>query len=91
MPPIAESQAPGTDDPVAMARHIKEAAYFLRADLVGICKLPPYAVFSNNKFDGKPVELAHKYAGGQPARLRMRLPMESAIHHMMTELLIQAD
>jgi reductive dehalogenase len=62
MPPIAESQAPGTDEPVAMARHIKEAAYFLRADLVGICKLQPYAVFSNNKFDGKPVELDHKYA-----------------------------
>ena len=33
---VAPSPAPGTDDPVAMARHIKETAYFLRADLVGI-------------------------------------------------------
>jgi len=45
-----------------MARNIKETAYFLRADLVGICTLPPYAVFTNRKSDGAPVELAHKYA-----------------------------
>jgi hypothetical protein len=42
----AAKKAAGTDDPVEMARHIKETAYFLRADQVGICKLPPYAVYS---------------------------------------------
>ncbi|MBW1735830.1 MAG: reductive dehalogenase [Deltaproteobacteria bacterium] len=62
MPQVAKKQAPGTDDPQRMARHIKEVCYFLRADLVGICKLPPYAVFSHRKADGAPVECNHKYA-----------------------------
>lgn len=55
-------QAPLPDDPAAMARHIKELAYFLRADLVGICRLPPYAVYTNRYPDGEPVTLDHKYA-----------------------------
>jgi reductive dehalogenase len=62
MQQVSEKKAPGTDDPEAMARHIKETAYFLRSDLVGICKLPPYAVYTHAKHDGKPVELNHKYA-----------------------------
>jgi reductive dehalogenase len=55
-------QAPLPDDPAAMARHIKELAYFLRADLVGICRLPPYAVYTHRYPDGEPVTLDHKYA-----------------------------
>jgi reductive dehalogenase len=62
MHPVAATKAPGTNDPVAMARHIKETAYFLRADIVGICELPPYAVYSHGALDGKPIELPHKYA-----------------------------
>lgn len=62
MRPVAVEKAPGTDDPEAMARHMKETAYFLRADVVGICKLPPYAVFTHGKHDGAPVDLNHKYA-----------------------------
>jgi len=60
--PVAPERAPLTDDPVANARHIKEAAYFLRADLVGICELPPYAVFTHRRWDDQPVECNHKYA-----------------------------
>ncbi len=59
---VRSSTAPGTDDPAAMARHIKEVAYFLRSDMVGICRLPPYAVFSHSRWDGKPIHLEHKYA-----------------------------
>jgi ferredoxin len=54
--------APNTDDPVKMAQHIKEAAYFLRADMVGICELPEYAVFTHNRWTGEPNELTHRYA-----------------------------
>jgi len=54
--------APGTDNPAAMARHIKETAYFLRADMVGICKLPPYSVFTHGRWNNQPIELNHKYA-----------------------------
>lgn len=62
MPGLAGQRAPGTDDPKVMARHIKETAYFLRADMVGICRLPPYAVFSHNKYNSAPVEVEHRYA-----------------------------
>ena len=44
---IAPNMAPLPDNPEWMAGHIKETAYFLRADLVGICKLPPYAVYTH--------------------------------------------
>lgn len=59
---VAGKKAPLTDDPDKMARHIKEAAYFLRADQVGICELPPHAVYSHSMATGEPVELNHKYA-----------------------------
>lgn len=55
-------KAPLTNDPELMSRHIKEAAYFLRADMVGICELPSYAVFTHSRWDGEPIELNHKYA-----------------------------
>ena len=58
----ATTQAPLPDDPVAMARHIKQTAYFLRSDIVGICKLPPYAVYTHKMGTGAPIELNHKYA-----------------------------
>jgi reductive dehalogenase len=60
----APGKAPLPDDPEVITRHIKETAYFLRADLVGICELPPYAVYSHSMPDGEPIELNHKYAIG---------------------------
>ncbi|THB80738.1 MAG: hypothetical protein D3926_05575, partial [Desulfobacteraceae bacterium] len=62
MPKMSGQPAPGTDDPAANASHIKETAYFLRSDIVGICKLPRYAVFSHSKHTGERIELNHKYA-----------------------------
>ena len=66
--PVAPRKAPIPEDPAVLSRHIKEVAYFLRADAVGICKLPPYSVYSH-KFDftnpeagETPIELDHKYA-----------------------------
>lgn len=64
MKPVADSVAPLTGDPVSNTAHIKETAYFLRADMVGVCELPPYAVFSHGKAAGRPIELDHKYAIG---------------------------
>ena len=64
----AGKKAPIPGDPAALTRHIKETAYFLRADAVGVCELPQYAVYSH-KFDfmqpdaGEvPLQLNHKYA-----------------------------
>jgi len=59
---IGPDIAPLSDDPKRISQHIKETAYFLRADAVGICRLPPYAVFSHSRWDGKPIELDHQYA-----------------------------
>jgi reductive dehalogenase len=59
--PVA-NRAPATDNPVINARHIKETAYFLRSDVVGICELPAYSVYSHSMATGEPVNLSHKYA-----------------------------
>lgn len=60
--PVAAQKAPGTDDPAANALNLKETACFLRSDAVGICELPPYAVYSHSMATGRPVELTQKYA-----------------------------
>jgi reductive dehalogenase len=60
----AAQKAPIPDDPEQLSRHIKEVSYFLRADAVGICKLPPYAVYTHSSPDGRPIELNHKNAIG---------------------------
>ncbi len=59
--PVAPEKAPIPDDPALITRHIKEYAYFLRSDIVGICELPKYAVYTYDK-DGNKIELDHKYA-----------------------------
>ncbi len=65
---MAGSKAPIPNNPKTTARHIKETAYFLRADAVGICELPAYSVYSHqfsfkNMDAGEtPLELNHKYA-----------------------------
>ncbi|MFH1491018.1 MAG: hypothetical protein ABII06_19095, partial [Pseudomonadota bacterium] len=51
---VAPAEAPLPDDPAAMSLHIKEMAYFMRADIAGICRLPPYAVYTHSFPDGKP-------------------------------------
>ena len=56
----APKKAPIPDDPAVMARHIKEAAYFLRADIVAISELPPYAIYSHTMDTGEPCHLNHK-------------------------------
>lgn len=59
---VSKHKAPIPDDPALLARHIKQTAYFLRADMVGICRLPRYAVYTNKFPTGEEVHLDHKYA-----------------------------
>ncbi len=59
---VLGAKAPLPDDPVALSRHIKEMAYFMRADVVGICELPPYAVYTHKFPTGEAISLKHKYA-----------------------------
>jgi reductive dehalogenase len=60
--PVAAREAPISKDAQYLSRHIKETAYFLRADAVGICQLPGYAVYTHSAATGDPVTLDHKYA-----------------------------
>jgi len=48
-------------DPAAQSRHVKALGYFLRADCVGVCELPQYAVYASDRKE-QPIELDHKYA-----------------------------
>jgi reductive dehalogenase len=59
---VASQKAPIPEDRTLLSRHVKETAYFLRADAVGICKLPRYAIYTHSAPKGKPIELNHKYA-----------------------------
>lgn len=59
---VAKQKAPLPKDPAMLSLHIKELAYFLRSDAVGICELPPYAVYTHSFPDGEAVECNHKYA-----------------------------
>jgi reductive dehalogenase len=54
-------QAPMPKDAGAQSRHIKSLGYFLRADCVGICELPQYAVYASDR-DEQPIEIDHRYA-----------------------------
>jgi len=58
---VASSKPPIPEDPEVLSRHIKSLGYFLGADIIGICRLPQYAVYSHSR-DGKPVELDHQFA-----------------------------
>jgi len=57
----ALTKSPIPDNPELLRNHIKSMGYFLRADVVGICQLPQYAVYSHDG-NGNQVECNHKYA-----------------------------
>lgn len=59
---VFNEKAPIPQSPEAISKHVKELAYFLRADMVGICELPQYSVFTHSRWNGEPIELNHKYA-----------------------------
>jgi ferredoxin len=58
---VADVRAPVTDDPRAMSRHIKRLCYFLGADIAGICRVPPAAVYTHD-FGGEPIDIDFKNA-----------------------------
>ena len=58
---VASTRAPIPQDPALLSRHIKSLGYFYRADMVGICELPYWAVYSHGE-EGEPVEIKHRFA-----------------------------
>jgi reductive dehalogenase len=53
--------APIPRDPGVQSRHVKALGYFLRADCVGMCELPQFAVYASDRKE-RPIELDHQYA-----------------------------
>lgn len=58
---VAAVKAPVSDDPRVMSRHIKRLGYFLGADVVGVCRVPPAAVYTHD-FGGEPIDIDFKSA-----------------------------
>ena len=58
---VAPNKAPIPQDPKLLSQHIKGLGYFLRADIVGLCRLPQWSLYSYN-MAGKPVICNHEFA-----------------------------
>ena len=59
--PVADQKAPIPQDPGSLSNHIKSVGYFLKADVMGICKVPPSAYYSHDK-QGNPIDVRFENA-----------------------------
>ena len=58
---IATRIAPIPQDPGVLTRHVKAVGYFLKADAMATCKVPPSAYYSHDK-QGNPIEARYENA-----------------------------
>lgn len=58
---VAPHKAPVPDAPKILSAHIKGLGYFLRADIVGICRLPQWSLYTFDR-DNNPVACDHEFA-----------------------------
>ena len=59
--PTASNKAPIPQEPEILTRHIKAAGYFLKADIMGTCKVPASAYYSHDKV-GNPIDAQYENA-----------------------------
>jgi len=59
--PTASKTAPIPQEPDILTRHIKAVGYFLKADVMGACKVPPSAYYSHDK-QGNPIDVQYENA-----------------------------
>jgi reductive dehalogenase len=59
--PVATQIAPIPQDPQILTRHIKAVSYFIKADMVGTCKIPKSAYYSHDK-QGNPIDCKYENA-----------------------------
>lgn len=52
---VAVERAPVPQDPQSLTQHIKAAGYFLKADIMGACKVPEAAYYSHD-IHGNPIQ-----------------------------------
>jgi reductive dehalogenase len=58
---VATQIAPITQDAQVLTRHVKATGYFLKADIVGTCKVPPSAYYGHDK-QGNPIDAKYENA-----------------------------
>ena len=59
--PTAPQIAPIPQDPQVLTRHIKSVGYFLKAAVMGVCKVPQSAYYSHDK-QGNPIDAQYENA-----------------------------
>jgi reductive dehalogenase len=59
--PVKSETAPQHNDPEKLSDHIKRYGYFLKADIIGICRIPENAVYSHT-VKGTPIDLEYDNA-----------------------------
>jgi len=59
--PVASQKAPIPQEPKILTRHIQAIGYFLKADLMGACRVPETAYYSHDK-RGNPIEPRYENA-----------------------------
>ena len=59
--PVAAEKAPVPQDSEILTRHIKSVGYFLKADVMGACRVPQSAYYSHDK-QGTPIDTSYEYA-----------------------------
>ena len=59
--PVAADIAPIPQEPEVLTRHIKSVGYFLKADVMGTCKVPESAYYSHDK-QGNPIDALYENA-----------------------------
>ncbi len=59
--PVAAEKAPIPHDPQTLTYHIKSFAHFLKADVVGTCRVPTSAYYSHDK-QGNPIDARYENA-----------------------------
>ena len=57
--PVAAGSAPVPQDTEVLTRHIKAVGYFLKADVVGTCKVPESVYYSHDK-QGNPIDIRYE-------------------------------
>lgn len=80
--PVAAEIAPIPQDAQILTQHIKSVGYFLKADIMGTCKVPKSAYYSHDK-QGNPIDVRYENAIVIVMRKELKAVRASSGHDWM--------
>ena len=80
--PVAGEEAPIPQEPEFLTQHVKSFGYFLKADIMGTCKVPESAYYSHDK-QGNPIIPRYKNAVVIVMRKELKAMRASTGHDWM--------